>query len=91
MFDVDTKETIKTTNEELLISIEYMERERVFDWVSSYLVRNSIPATRRTVLHNGGFYNRDEQDYLFITFKSVQQRDNFLWRARREFPYFEWI
>ena len=77
----------------LLISVKYMERERiekerdVRGWIENYCKRNKIQ-TQVVPVPVGRFYG-EEEDYLQISFRSQHQLESFVMRGNWKFPYFE--
>jgi len=66
----------------LKISIGYMEREGVKDWVIDYCHRNKI-----------SYWNSLDRSiskfYLVLSFKSDNQLNWFVRQGNKKFPYFE--
>jgi len=74
------------------ISVEYLEREEVFNYVYEYCKRNRIEfqVKREEKPYNTFNATRYEQERrINITFKSQWQQSCFLRIANQNYPYFE--
>lgn len=69
------------------ISMDYMERENVLDWVLMYLKQNNVPFQIKPYQYEDG----EEKEYMYISFPSAYQREQFLDKGNKSFPHFEFI
>jgi hypothetical protein len=68
----------------LKLSVEYLMREGVRDFVEDYCKRNKIPFKIAEHPSIG-------ENYFYLTFKSSWQMKCFVFQGNKNYPYFEFL
>ena len=76
---------------QIQLSMPYLTKEEVYEWVLNYCRRNKIKMHKIYYKDSDRYTEILDDDRLQLTFKSVNQMTCFQRRGNQNYPYFEFL